>query len=101
MRLPAILALALFASTALAQAGLWSHVTTQPRSRQLPPATLTDTQLKSFANFLRQQKPDSIWECEGPDLDDLIKGLTFEAIPQSDHHGLVLAQAPAGCARGG
>jgi hypothetical protein len=100
MRLPAILALILTASSALAQATLWSHVNTDPGPRQLQPATLTGAQLKSFASFLRHQKAGSIWECEGPDLEDLIKGLTFEAIPSPGAH-LVLAEADAGCARGG
>jgi len=100
MRLPAVLTLVLSASTALAQPGLWSHVSTQPSSRNLQPATLTDAQLKSFASYLHHQKADSIWECEGPDLDDLIKGLSFETIPLPGVN-LVLAQAGAGCARGG
>ena len=100
MRLPAVLALVLSGSTALAQAGLWSHVPTEPTSRHLQPAILTGDQLKSFANFLRHQRPGSIWECEGPDLDELIKGLTFETIPLPGAN-LVLAEAGAGCARGG
>jgi hypothetical protein len=101
MRLAVILALVLTASAALAQAGLWSHVSPESGPQRLQPANLSPSQVKSFANYLRRQKPESIWECEGPDLDDLIKGLTFQTIPLPNHHDLVLAEAGAGCARGG
>ena len=96
-----LIALTFSATTALAQAGLWSKVSPQDGPQQLQPATLSDAQSKSFAHLLRQQKPGEIWECEAADLDDLIKGLTFKSIPASDKRNLVLAEAPAGCARGG
>jgi len=100
MRLPVFIVFFFTACTAFAQTGLWSHVNTDSGRPQLQPATLTSAQLKSFANFLRHRKPESIWECEGPDLDDLINGLTFETIPAASG-SLVLAEAGAGCARGG
>jgi hypothetical protein len=100
MRLLALWAFVFAASTASAQAGLWSHVSADSGSRQLQPATLTGAQLRSFASFLRHQKSESIWECEGSDLDELVEGLTFETIP-SPGINLVLAEAGAGCARGG
>ena len=45
------------------------------------PASLSDAQLESFANLLRQQKPEEIWGCVPADMDALIKGLKFESIP--------------------
>jgi hypothetical protein len=101
MRFPCIAALLFSTATAFAQTGLWSHVGTEARPQQLQPATLTDAQLKSVASLLRHQKPDNIWECEGPDLDEVINGLRFEAIPMPSKQEVVLAEAPAGCARGG
>ena len=101
MRLSLFFALVFSASTALAQADLWTHVSPQDGPQQLQPASLSDAQLKSFAHLLRQQKPGEIWECEAADLDELIKGLIFKSIPVSDKQNLVLAEAPAGCARGG
>jgi hypothetical protein len=100
MRLLALLAFVFAALIAPAQTGLWSHVRADSESRQLQSANLTSAQLRSFANFLRHQKPESIWECEGSDLDELIKGLTFETIPAPGNN-LVLAEAGTGCARGG
>jgi hypothetical protein len=101
MRLPLLLAAVFSASTAFAQAGLWSHVSPQAGPRNLAPATLSDAQLKSVAHLLRQQQPDEIWDCEGADLEEMIKGLRFESIPLAGKQELVLAEAPAGCARGG
>jgi hypothetical protein len=100
MRLAVLVAFAFTVLIAHAQDTVWSHVSAEPGQQQLQPATLTEAQLHSFANFLRHQKSSSIWDCEGPDLDDLIKGLTFETIPASAGN-LVLAEAGAGCARGG
>jgi hypothetical protein len=101
MRLQLLFALIFSAATALAQAGLWSHVSPQAGPQRLQPATLSDAQLKSFGRLIREQKPGEIWECEAAGLDELINGLTFESIPLSDKQNLVLAEAPAGCARGG
>jgi hypothetical protein len=101
MRFRSLIALVFSASTVLAQADLWSHVSPQAGSQHLRPASLSDAQLKSFGLLLRQQKPDEIWDCEGADLDEMIKGLRFEWIPVSEKQNVVLAEAPAGCARGG
>ena len=101
MRFPLLMALVFSASTALVQADLWSHVSPQAGPQLLQPASLSDAQLKSFAHLLRQQKPEEIWDCEAADMDDLIKGLRFESIPISPQQSVVLAEAPAGCARGG
>ncbi|MGB6827151.1 MAG: hypothetical protein WBE41_03835 [Terracidiphilus sp.] len=101
MRLPLFIALVFSASAALAQADIWSHVSPQAGPQMLKPASLTDRQLKGFAHLLRLQKPEEIWECNAADLDGLIKGLRFEWIPVAPQRNLVLAEAPAGCARGG
>jgi hypothetical protein len=101
MRFPLAIALVFSASTVLAQANLWSHVSTQPNRQRLHPTTLFDAQSRSLAVLLRKQKPEDVWECEGSDLDDLIKGLRFEAIPLSEKQTMVLVEAGSGCARGG
>jgi hypothetical protein len=100
MRLAVLVTFAFAALVARAQDTVWSHVSAESGQQQLQPATLTEAQFHSFANYLRHRKPGSIWDCEGPDLDDLIKGLTFKTIPASTGN-LVLAEAGAGCARGG
>jgi hypothetical protein len=96
-----LLAFVLSAHAALAQADLWSHVRTQPAVQQLQPASLSKTQLQSLANLIRQQKPADIWECDAAGVDDLIQGIRFQSIPVAPHQNVVLAEAPAGCARGG
>jgi hypothetical protein len=88
-------------TTALAQSGLWSRVGTEPSNRHLESATLSKSQTDALAGLLRTQKPDSTWDCEGADLEEMIQGLIFKAIPLSAGNSLVLAEAPAGCARGG
>jgi hypothetical protein len=101
MRFPLFIALLFSASAAVAQADLWSHVSSQGGSQRLQPASLSDSQLKSFAHLLRQQRPEEIWDCEAADMNDLIKGLRFESIAITTQQNVVLAEAPAGCARGG
>lgn len=101
MRFIPLITLVFAAATVLAQADLWSHVSTQPSSRQLQPTTLSDGQLRSFASLLRKQKPDDVWECDPSEIDDLMKGLRFEAIPLSEKQNMVLVEAGSGCARGG
>ena len=101
MRLTLLIAFVFSASTALAQADLWSHVSVKRDTQRIQPATLSSAQLKSFARLLRKQKSEDIWECDASEIDDLIKGLRFETIPLSDKRDLVLAEAGSGCARGG
>jgi hypothetical protein len=101
MRIPFVIALAISATIAFAQTDLWSHVSPRPAQQRLEPATLSQARLESVAQLLRHQKPEDVWDCEGTDLDDVIKGLRFESIPVSPKQNLVLAEAPAGCARGG
>ena len=100
MRFPFLIALVFSASGSLAQANFWTQVSPQDGPQLLQSATLSDAQLKSFANLLRHQKPEEIWECESSDMDSLIKGLRFKSVPTSNSQNLVLAEAPTGCARG-
>jgi hypothetical protein len=101
MRFPLLIVLVFLASAAVAQTDLWSHVSPQAGPQRLQPASLSDAQLKSFAHLLRQQKPEEIWDCEAAEMNDLIKGLRFGSIPIATQQNVVLAEAPAGCARGG
>ena len=101
MRLAVVIALVFTASIALAQADLWSHVSPQSGPQHLQPATLSDAQLQSVARLFRHQRPGDVWECEGSELEDVIKGLKFETIPVPGKKDVVLAEAGAGCARGG
>lgn len=101
MRLVLFIALVFAYSSAIAQTDLWSHVGVDSVPQSLQPATLTKAQLSAVARLLRHQQQDQVWDCEGADLEDLIKGLTFEKIPVLDKGSVVLASAGAGCARGG
>ena len=101
MRSTLVGALVLSASTAFAcaQANLWRHVSPDAGPQNLQTATLTSAQLKSVDYLLRHQK--SNWDCEGPELKEMIEGLRFETIPVPGRQAVILAEAPAGCARGG
>lgn len=101
MRLTSLITLVFCASVAFAQADLWSRVSTQRDIHRIQPATLSTGQLESFARLLRKQKPDDLWDCESSQMDELIKGLTFETIPISENRQMLLAEAGSGCARGG
>lgn len=101
MRIALAIVLCLFGAAASPQAGLWSHVDAKAGPQHLPAAQLTEAQLSTVARLIRHQKPHSVWECEGAELDALIKGLTFEAIPVGPKENVVLASAPSGCGRGG
>jgi len=101
MRLGILTALVFSASAAFAQTELWSRVSVERGSQQTEAATLSSAQLESFARLLRKQKTDEFWECDPSEIDDLIKGLSFEAIPLSEKRDLVLVEAGSGCARGG
>jgi hypothetical protein len=101
MRLVLLIALVFSASAAFAQADLWTHVSTERNIQSVQPATLSSAQLDSFARILRKQKPDDLWDCEPSEIDDLIKGLSFESIPISENREMMLVEAGRGCARGG
>jgi hypothetical protein len=101
MRFLLLFALLYSAVTGSAQADLWSHVDLKLGRQQLQPAFLSGAQVNAFAKLLRKQKPEDIWDCQSADLDHLIEGLQFESIPAATPQKLVLAEAPAGCARGG
>jgi hypothetical protein len=101
MRFTAIAVLVISASGALAQADLWSHVRPQFDLPQLSAATLSDSRLVAIRRLMRENTKSIGWECSGDQLDEMLKGLTFENIPLSDGHDVLLVQAGAGCARGG
>ncbi|WP_348261886.1 hypothetical protein P8935_19035 [Telmatobacter sp. DSM 110680] len=98
-----MLAMLMFAGmSAVAQSPeIWNQVNPQIDLPQLPSVTPSDTQLKAIAALLRRVDKKDIWECEGNDRDEMIKGLTFQAIPLAPEHKVLLAQAGEGCARGG
>lgn len=101
MRFPRLSALVLLAFTnvSIAQTGIWSHVSPSGGSQHLQAAKLTKPQLDSVATLLRHRK--AAWECEGPDSTEMINGLRFESLPVPGKQDVFLAEAPAGCARGG
>jgi hypothetical protein len=101
MRFAAAFVLFLLAGPMWPQTELWSHVRTDAGPQRLEPVRLSDGQLKSVAELIRHQKPGSIWECEGSERDDLIKGLRFESIPLGPRQNVALAEAGMGCGRGG
>ena len=96
------LALALFVSSALAfaQADLWKQVNPQPNG-QLGDAQISPARLEAIHKLMRAHSSSIGWTCEGDDLTELLKGLTFHTIPLSDREEVLLAEAGAGCARGG
>jgi hypothetical protein len=63
--------------------------------------TPSDAQLRAIGKVLHQTHTTGMWNCEGSDLDDVIRGLMFEEIPLAADHYVLLAQASRGCARGG
>jgi hypothetical protein len=100
MRLAFACSLLISASTVLAQANIWSHIDPESRSH-LEPANLSDAQEEGVTRLLKLHANLLGWDCEGPELNEMIKGITFESIPLSAAMKVVLAQAPSGCARGG
>jgi hypothetical protein len=100
MRLALALALLACSSLAYAQADLWKHVRTQP-DFQLGDAQISPARLEAIHQLLRAHSSSIGWTCEGDDLNELLKSLTFKTIPLSDHQEVLLAEAGAGCARGG
>jgi hypothetical protein len=100
MRFVFVALLVFSTSTLLAQPDLWRPISAQAPRQALPLASLSNHQKNSIALLLRQQKPETIWECEATEIDDLIKGLRFEWMPDVRQQKVVIAEAPAGCARG-
>jgi hypothetical protein len=99
-----VLAILMFPSAyagAQAAPNIWKDVKTEIDLPRLQSVTPSDAQLKAIAVLLRRADKEDIWECEGNARDEMIKGLTFEAIPLASDRKVLLAQAGAGCARGG
>lgn len=101
MRLSPLITLAFAASVVVAQADLWTHVSTERNIQNVQPTTLSSAQLNSFARILRKQKPDDLWDCEPSEIGALINGLKFKAIPLPENRQMLLVEAGSGCARGG
>jgi len=101
MRLRAILVLVISAAAAVAQQDIWSHVKPQFDFPQLAAANMSDSRLAAVRRLLRRNRKSIGWECGGDELTELLKGLTFETIPLSPAHEVLLVEAGAGCARGG
>lgn len=101
MRFALCVTLCICSSLALAQADLWKQVSTQQPDVQLGEAQISPVRLQAIHKFMRAHSSSIGWTCEGDDLNELLKGLTFHTIPLSDQAEVLLAEAGAGCARGG
>lgn len=101
MRLRAILVLVFSAAAAVAQQDIWSHVNPHSDTPQLATANVSDSRLAAIHRLLREHRRSIGWECGGDQINELLKGLTFENIPLSAAHDVLLVEAGAGCARGG
>jgi hypothetical protein len=101
MRIYPAVALVLIAVTAQAQSAPWSQVNPALDLPRLESANLTPAQLNSVGKFLRKYVAGGAWDCSGDEIDELIHGLSYSAIPVAQGQNVILAEAPAGCARGG
>lgn len=100
MRLAVGLALLVCSSFAFAQADVWKHVRPQP-NYELGDAQISPARLEAIHKLMRAHRSSIGWECNGDDLTELLHGLTFKTIPLSERSETLLAEAGAGCARGG
>jgi hypothetical protein len=101
MRLALAVVLMVSSSPALAQADLWSHVNPHFGTPQLATVVVSDARLTAIRQLLREHRKSIGWECGGEQLEELLKSLTFESIPLSSSHEVLLVEAGSGCARGG
>ena len=101
MRLQTIFVLIAVAGAAVAQQDIWSHVKPHFDAPQLSTATVSKERLAAIRRLLRENRRSIGWPCDGTELNELLDGLTFESIPLSPGHEVLLVQAGAGCARGG
>jgi hypothetical protein len=95
---PALLA-TLLAGPAVAAP--WSQLPAKLEAPQLPDAELSAAQLKSIAALLRAPGALGDWDCAPEEMDALVHGSRFQSVPLASPGTFVVAQAPAGCARGG
>lgn len=101
MRILSATILMIAAMGARAQTDIWKQVNPDYDLPQLQSVTPGDSQLRAIAATLRKTDPKDIWECEGNEREEMIRGLTYEAIPLAEGKQILLAQAGEGCARGG
>ena len=101
MRLALAVLLTVSSSLAVAQADLWSHVNHHFDTSQLATAAVSDARLNAIRRLLRENRRSIGWNCGGEQLDELLKGLTFESIPLSPSDEVLLVESGGGCARGG
>jgi len=101
MRFVLMMVFAVCSIAARAQSDIWKRVNPEFDMPQLRSVTPSDMQLGAIARLLRQRDSGDSWGCEGSEFDDMIKGLKFEVLPLAPDHEVLLAQAGAGCARGG
>ena len=83
MRLALAVVLMVSSPLALAQADLWSHVNHRFDTPQLATAAVSDARLTAIRRLLRENRKSIGWTCGGEQLEELLKGLTFESIPLS------------------
>lgn len=84
-----------------AQSDIWKEVKTEFDSPHLRSVTPSAAHLKAITALLRRGDKDGEWECEGHAREKMIQGLTYKAIPIAENQQVILAEAGAGCARGG
>jgi len=88
----------LAAQTAPNQKVPWDQVVPHERMPELDSAKLTPSQTAAVRQLF---KAEGAWDCEPGEIDDLVRGLTLHKIPLAQGQSIVLAEAGAGCARGG
>jgi hypothetical protein len=101
MRFSPAFVLMVSSALAIAQADLWSHVNRKFDTPQLASASVSDARLTAIRNLLRENRKSIGWNCGGEQLEELLKGLTFETIPLSSSEDVLLVESGGGCARGG
>jgi hypothetical protein len=101
MRTAILLLFILPSLAAQTQPDLWKQVNPEYNGAQLETVTPSDAQLRAIGKLLHQTGKTGMWDCEGSDLDEMIRGLMFEEIPLAASHHVLLVQAGRGCARGG
>ena len=101
MQVQAIFVLMVSAAAAVAQQDIWSHVKPQFDAPTLAAATVSTDRMTAIHRLLRENRRSIGWPCGEDELKQLLDGLTFQNIPLSPGHEVLLVQAGAGCARGG
>jgi len=103
MRAQLLLAVLLYsfnlaAQTAPTQKAPWDQVVPHEKMPELDSAKLMPSQTAAIRQLF---KAEGAWDCEPDELDDLVRGLSLHSVPVAKGASVVLAEAGAGCARGG